>query len=141
MTLVIRLGLAAFAAIELVLGVWTAFFPESFYNDVATVNLTPPFSEHLMRDFGGATIGLAIVLGSAAIWFEPRWAAVALLAYLAYSVPHFVFHLGHLEGAATGDALALKAILAASVVGPIALLGLVVVRIRRDATLRDSALG
>ena len=67
MTAILRLGCAAFALIELTLGMWTSAFPESFYRDVSTVDLTPPYSEHLMRDFGGATLGLAVVLGAAAI--------------------------------------------------------------------------
>ena len=35
-----------------------------------------------MRDFGGATLGLALVLGAAGIWLERRLVVVALLAYL-----------------------------------------------------------
>jgi hypothetical protein len=119
---VLRVGLLAFAAIELSLGVWTLAFPESFYNDVPTVALTPPFSEHLMRDFGGATLGLAIVLGAAGIWLERRVAIVALLAYLAFSVPHLVFHLGHLEGASAVETVVLVGVLAASVSIPLLLL-------------------
>jgi hypothetical protein len=34
---------------------------------VPTVDLTPPYSEHLFRDFGGATLGIAVV-----IWLERR---------------------------------------------------------------------
>ncbi len=63
---------------------WTLLFPESFYADVPTVDLTPPFSEHLFRDFGGTTVGLAVVLTAAAIWLERRLAGVALLAYLSF---------------------------------------------------------
>lgn len=121
MTVIIRLGVAIFAAIELVLGFWTTFFPESFYNDVPTVDLTPPFSEHLMRDFGSATLGLAVVLGAAAIWPTTRLVVVALLAYLAFSVPHLVFHANHLEGATPIEAGVLMTTLVASVVVPAAL--------------------
>jgi len=63
----LRTGLVVLAAVEVVLGAWTAPFPASSYADVPTVDLTPPFSEHLMRDFGGATLGLALVLGAAAV--------------------------------------------------------------------------
>ncbi|HEY0688628.1 MAG TPA: hypothetical protein VGD71_06255, partial [Kribbella sp.] len=68
MRAVLRIGLVVLAANELVLGFWTALFPESFYNDVPTVDLTPPYSEHLFRDFGGATLGIAVVLIAAVIW-------------------------------------------------------------------------
>jgi hypothetical protein len=126
MRTVLRAGLLAFAVVELVLGLWTLVFPASFYADVPTVDLTPPFSEHLMRDFGGATLGLAIVLAAAGIWFERRLAIVALLAYLAFSVPHLVFHVGHLGNASATEAAVLVGLLAASVVVPAVLLAVAV---------------
>ena len=49
----LRAGLTVLGVVELVLGGWTLLFPASFYADVPTVDLTPPFSEHLFRDFGG----------------------------------------------------------------------------------------
>jgi hypothetical protein len=121
---ILRVGLLGFAAVELVLGVWTLLFPASFYDDVPTVDLTPPFSEHLMRDFGGATLGLALVLCAAGIWLERRLVIVALLAYLAFSVPHLVFHVGHLDGATDVEAVVLVVLLGASVVVPAVLLAL-----------------
>jgi hypothetical protein len=139
MTIALRLGLSLLALIELVLGVWTLCFPESFYDDVPTVNLTPPYSEHLFRDFGGATLGLAIVLGAAAIWPETRLVITALLAYLAFSVPHLVFHVGHLHGATAGEAALLTSGLAGLVVLPIALLGVAAVRARTDRKARGAA--
>jgi Domain of unknown function (DUF4345) len=139
MTLALRMGLSLLALIELVLGVWTLGFPESFYDDVPTVNLTPPYSEHLFRDFGGATLGLAIVLAAAAIWPETRLVITALLAYLAFSVPHLVFHVGHLHGATAGEAALLTSGLAGLVVLPIALLVVAAVRARRTRRARDAA--
>lgn len=139
MTLTLRIGLSLLALIELVLGVWTLGFPESFYNDVPTVDLTPPYSEHLFRDFGGATLGLAIVLAAAAIWPETRFVITALLAYLAFSAPHLVFHLGHLHGATVGEAVLLASGLAVLVVVPIALIGVAVVRGRRTPSADDAA--
>ncbi len=91
-------GLVVLAAIQLVVGAWTLLFPASFYNDVPTVDWTPPYSEHLFRDFGSTTLGIGIVVAAAAIWFERRLVLVALAAYLAYSVPHAFFHAHHLEG-------------------------------------------
>ena len=135
----IRAGLIALAAIELVLGAWTLLFPESFYRDVPTVDLTPPFSEHLFRDFGGATLGLALVLAAAAVWMELRWVVVSLLAYLAFSAPHLAFHLGHLHGATDLEAAGLTVTLAASVALPVALVLLALTTLRRpvDAGSHD----
>lgn len=124
MSALLRPGLVLLAGVEWVLGLWTAFFPRSFYDDVPTVDLTPPFSEHLMRDFGGATLGLAIVLTAAAVWRERRLTVVALLGYLAFAGPHLVFHMEHLHGASSVEATALIVLLAGSVVLPLALLAL-----------------
>jgi len=124
MTRLLRAGLMLMAAVEGVLGLWTALAPRSFYDDVPTVDLAPPFSEHLMRDFGGATLGLAIALTAAAVWLERHLVVVALLAYLAWSVPHLMFHVGHLEGATSLQATVLVVLLVGSVVLPLALLTL-----------------
>jgi hypothetical protein len=135
MSPLLRPGLALLAAVEIVLGLWTLLFPASFYSDVPTVDLTPPFSEHLFRDFGGATLGLAVVLTAAAVWTERRLVVVALLAYLAFSAPHLVFHLGHLDGADGPTAIALVVLLAGSVVLPLALLVVAL----RTATDRETS--
>ena len=135
MSPLLRPGLALLAAVEIVLGLWTLLFPASFYADVPTVDLTPPFSEHLFRDFGGATLGLAVVLTAAAVWTERRLVVVALLAYLAFSAPHLVFHLGHLDGAGAAAATALVVDLAGSVVLPLALLVVAL----RTATDRETS--
>jgi hypothetical protein len=128
---VIRGGLALLALVELVLGGWTLLFPQSFYRDVPTVDLTPPYSEHLFRDFGGATLGLALVLAAAAIWMELRWVVVALLAYLAFAAPHLAFHLGHLHGATALEAGVLTALLVGSLVLPAGLVFLALTTLRR----------
>jgi hypothetical protein len=128
---ILRAGLIALAGVELVLGGWTLLFPQSFYRDVPTVDLTPPFSEHLFRDFGGATLGIALVLAAAAVWMELRWVVVALLAYLAFSAPHLAFHLGHLHGATAVEAGVLTALLVASVAGPGVLLVMATTTLRR----------
>ena len=129
----VRAGLAVLALVELVLGAWTLLFPESFYRDVPTVDLTPPYSEHLFRDFGGATLGLALVLAAAAVWMELRWIVVALLAYLAFAAPHLVFHLGHLHDATAVEAGVLAALLAGSVALPAGLLVLTLTTLRRPS--------
>jgi hypothetical protein len=122
----LRPGLALLAGVETVLGMWTLLFPASFYADVPTVGLTPPFSEHPFRDFGGATLGLAVVLTAAAIWTERRLVVVALVAYLAFSAPHLAFHLQHLHGAGGPAATALVVVLVSSVALPLALLAVAV---------------
>ncbi|HEU4946439.1 MAG TPA: hypothetical protein VFT31_04745 [Kribbella sp.] len=122
MRTLLRVGLTVLAAVQVVLGTWTALFPRSFYDDVPTVDLTPPYSEHLFRDFGGATLGIAVVLVAAAVWLERRLVIVSLVAYLAFSVPHLAFHAGHLQELPAGQAAVLLVLLALSVVLPLALI-------------------
>jgi ethanolamine transporter EutH len=137
-----RLGLWALCGVEAVLGVWTQFFPHSFYTTVPTVDLTPPFSEHLMRDFGGATLGIALVLGVAAWTLDRLVVRCALGAYLVFAVPHFVFHVTHLHHFSVAESVVLTAVLAASVVVAAGLLIVHVVETRRDShDLRHPVLG
>ena len=56
-----------------------------------------------MRDFGGASLGLAVFLAAAAVWLELRIVVLALIAYLVFAVPHFVFHMAHLHDASATD--------------------------------------
>jgi hypothetical protein len=131
----VRSVLVVFAAYELVLGVWLTVFPASFY-ELPTVDWTPPYSEHLFRDFGGATLGLAVVLTAAAVWMERRLVVTALLAYLAFSAPHLVFHLVHLHGLGGPAAAALVGVLTASVVLPLTLLAVALRGLAPAAAIR-----
>jgi hypothetical protein len=65
-----------------------------------------------------------VVLGAAALAMERRLTYTALIAYLAYSVPHLVFHATHLEPFTPADAAAQTSVLALGVVLPILLLTL-----------------
>jgi len=141
MTVVIRIALAILAADELVVGGWNQVDPASFYRYFPTVDLTPPFSEHYARDFGGATLGIAALLVVATI--RPRGAFVlpAAVAYSVFSIPHFVFHLEHLAGATPAEAAFLIAGNAT-----VALLGalvivVTVVRRSRDRQRQHPAVG
>lgn len=124
MRLLVRGGLAFLALTELVLGAWAQFAPESFYSDFPTVQLTPPYSEHFVRDFGGATLGLALLLAAAAWWLERRLVLVALIAYLLWAVPHFAFHFGHLHGASPTELVFLVVSLSGTVLLPLTLLAI-----------------
>ncbi|MCQ4208345.1 hypothetical protein [Streptomyces longispororuber] len=122
MTVFIRVGLAVLLLDELVVGGWNAIAPGSFYRNFPTVDLTPPFSEHYARDFGGATLGIALFLVIAFVLPGAHFVVPAALAFSIFSVPHFLFHVTHLGGAAVGEAIALTAANAT-----VALLGIAVV--------------
>jgi hypothetical protein len=137
MIIFIRIALALLFLDELVVGLWNQAFPASFYEHFPTVDLTPPFSEHYARDFGGATLGIALLLGIAFVRPRAAYVIPAALAYSVFSVPHFVFHLEHLRGASTGQAVFLTTANAA-----VALLGLAAVALAALAALgRRPAIG
>jgi hypothetical protein len=138
-TALTRTLLAILAVVELVIGAWNQFWPESFYAEFPTVDLDPPFSEHYARDFGGATLGIAAVLIAAFIVPRAALVVTAGIAYSTFALPHFVFHATHLEHASTAEATFL---IVAN--GVVALLGATVIvlgvlRMGRDRRLRDPA--
>lgn len=138
MTRFIRIGLFVLFMDQLVVGGWNAIAPLSFYRYFPTVDLTPPFSEHYARDFGGATLGIALVLLIALIAPRAHFVIPAAAAFSVYSLPHFLYHVSHLEGATVGEAIALTAANAL-----VALLGLavIVLTIARDRSVARGATG
>ncbi|MGI8863704.1 MAG: hypothetical protein ACR2JH_04775 [Solirubrobacteraceae bacterium] len=65
-----------------------------------------PYNEHLVRDYAAAELGLAVLLVGAAIWFSRRVVLLAGVAFLAATIPHFVYHLTTTSSLSTGDNLA-----------------------------------
>jgi len=143
MIVLTRIALAILAAIELVVGAWNQFWPESFYANFPTVDLTPPFSEHYARDFGGATLGIAVVLIAALIVPRPILVIVAGAAYTVFAIPHLVFHAEHLDGATAGQAVFLTVANGVAAALGVLVIVLGVLRMSRDRrrALHHPALG
>ncbi|HLM47316.1 MAG TPA: hypothetical protein VK458_25845 [Myxococcaceae bacterium] len=93
----LRSGLLLVAATTLGAGLWALPFPRSFYGAFPFpgwdwISTLGPYNEHLVRDYGAMNLALGVLLVSAAISPERRLSQVALLTYLAFAIPHFVFH-------------------------------------------------
>ncbi|MET8306893.1 hypothetical protein [Micromonospora sp. NPDC005173] len=129
MTIIIRIALAILFVDNLVVGAWNAFWPASFYTNFPTVDLTPPFSEHYARDFGTASLAIALLLGIAAVKPRAHFVIPAAGAYSVFAVPHFFFHITNMEQATVGEAILLTTANAA-----VALIGLVIILL---TVLRD----
>lgn len=139
MTVFIRIGLAVLFLDELIVGAWNAFAPRSFYDNFPTVDLTPPLSEHYARDFGWATLGIALLLGIAFCVPKTHFVVPAAAAFSVFAVPHFFFHLGHLHGATTAEAVALTSANAVVAVLGIAVIVAAVIRDRLSGVVaRDT---
>jgi len=123
----LRAGLVLLAGGAAMTGCWAALAPQAFYAGFpggghTWVAVLPPYNEHLVRDVGGLYLGFTVLLVWAAVTLQRQLVCAALLAWLASALPHTVFHLGHLGGYAPGDALAQTAVLALTVLLPVALL-------------------
>lgn len=138
MTAALRIGLAVLALAAWVIGGWNLVLPEHFYENFPGVALTPPFAEHYARDFGGATLGLAIVLTAAAAVPQTLLVVPALLGILAFAVPHAWFHLHHVEEATPDVAAVTLVLTAGQPVLALALLVLAAIRAGRERTRRPT---
>ncbi|GAB2573794.1 hypothetical protein [Kribbella endophytica] len=107
MTRAIRLVLGVLFLEVLVVGVWNTVAPRSFYTDFPTVDINPPYSEHFARDLGATMLGLTIICGIALVKPRAHYLIPAGLAYTAFAIPHFFFHVTNMENATVGQAILL----------------------------------
>ena len=122
-----RAGLVALALVAAITGFWAFLLPESFFTTFplpghSWVVLLPPYNEHLVRDVGEFNLSFALLFTWAAIVFERRLVQAILVAWLVYAVPHFVYHLLHLEHFAPVDRFAQTIGLGSIVLLPLVLL-------------------
>ena len=122
--MVTRLALLYLSVSFLLVGVWAQCWPQSFYMDFpgfgrAWVRLDGPFNEHLMRDVGGLNLGLGLAALFALRVPHARVIQAVCLAMLAYSLPHYGYHLTHLSLLPSGfDAVANSVLLGVNVFLP-----------------------
>ena len=124
---VLRAGLVLLALPSAVIAGWGLIAPRAFYDSFPGagrhwVSALPPYNEHLLRDFAAASLAITVFLVGAAIVLERRTIQIALIAFLAYSVPHFAYHLTTTDHYSTGDNLASLGGFAVEVILALALL-------------------
>jgi hypothetical protein len=105
---VVRVVLAVWAVVSVQLGIWATFAPRSFYDDYPGfgrewVRVNGPYNEHFVRDFGALNLALAVVTIAALVTLSRPMVIAVAVAWLAWSVPHLVYHLRHLDVFSTGD--------------------------------------
>ena len=106
---------------------WALAAPRSFYEDFpglgyAWVAELPRYSEHLVRDVGSLNLALAVLLLWAAGGLERNVVRAALIGWLVYSIPHFIFHVFHLERYADDNATSQMIALGIGIALPLLLL-------------------
>jgi len=117
---VVRVALGILALIGIQVGVWAAFAPRSFYDDFpgsgrVWVAVDGPYNEHLVRDVGALNLALAVVAIVAFVTLSRTAVLAAGGAWLAYGIPHLVYHLRHLDTLDGADAFAVPFTLALNV--------------------------
>ena len=82
-------------------GIWATAAPHSFYSSFPFpgrhwVSMLGPYNEHLARDVGGLYLALLVISVWAALRPLTENLRIVGLAWVAFSIPHLLFHLGHL---------------------------------------------
>ena len=131
---VLRWGLIALAISALAVGLPALFAPSTFFGDFPFVahwvDRLGRYNAHLVTDVGGLYLGFAILFAWAAVTLRPELVLPVLVAWSAAATAHLAFHLTHLDGFPTADAVLQSVSLAALVVGPLVL----IVVLRRRST-------
>ena len=123
----LRIGLLIVAVNPLAGGLWALLFPRAFYDDFPLpgsgwVSTLGPYNEHLVRDYGALNMAMAVLLLATVIFLERRLVQLALISWLVFEVPHFVFHVGQTHHFSAGSNLAQLGGLALLIVLPLILL-------------------
>ncbi|HEX6237003.1 MAG TPA: hypothetical protein VFZ68_07400 [Acidimicrobiales bacterium] len=123
-------ALAALVVSGAVVGAWAAFWPRSFYDGFpgggrVWVAADGPYNEHLVRDVGDLNLALTAVTVVALVTLARAAIVAAAVGWLAYQVPHLVYHARHLDLYDTTDQVASIASLTLGVALPLLVLALV----------------
>jgi hypothetical protein len=104
---VIRFALIFMALAVGLVAAWILIAPRNFYDEFPGpshwVSALPPYNEHLIRDFGSAGLGLAVLAGLAAVWMERRVVQAAAIALFIGSLPHAIYHSTTTDSYSTAD--------------------------------------
>jgi hypothetical protein len=130
----LRVTLVCLAVQAAIIGVQGTVAPRSFYDGFpfgrGWVELLPPYNEHLVRDVGGFYLAFTILFVWAAVTLARALVVPLCVAWAVFSLVHGLFHVLHLDGFSTGDAIAEVGGLAAVLVLPL----LAIWVVRRDVT-------
>ena len=123
----IRIALIYLVITSGVLAIWILVAPRGFFDNFPGgsahwVSALPPYNEHLERDFGAASLGIAVLSGLAAYWMDRRVIQAAALTWIAAGLPHLIYHATTTEHYSTGDNVASLAALALDVILPLGIL-------------------
>lgn len=98
----LRSGLLYLLYVNASVGIWATVAPRGFYDDFPGggrmwVSADGPYNEHLIRDVGAWSLGMAVVV-AAALWTLSRPLVITVGAAAAVlGLPHAVYHARHAD--------------------------------------------
>lgn len=122
-----RVGFVLLAAGQGAAALWALGAPRSFFDDFPGggrhwVAALPPFNEHLTIDYASGALALTILAVMAAVSLRRSVVTVTAIAWLAFGLPHFVYHLITWDRLPPADAVANALTLGSTVVIPLTIL-------------------
>jgi hypothetical protein len=122
-----RLGLLVLGIPQTAAGLWALVAPHDWYDTFPGggrewLPAFGPYNEHFAIDAGVGIFAAGVLALLAAGILERRVVQVAMIGYLAWSLPHAIWHLTALDALDTDDNVINVITLAITVVGPLALL-------------------
>jgi hypothetical protein len=122
-----RLGLLVLGIPQTAAGLWALVAPRDWYDTFPGggrewLPAFGPYNEHFAIDAGVGIFAAGVLALLAAGILERRVVQVAMIGYLAWSLPHAIWHLTALDALDTDDNVINVITLAITVVGPLALL-------------------
>lgn len=96
----VRPVLVLLAVPNVLTGLWAMAAPEHWYENFPgwaprLVAALPPYNEHLATDAGAGLFATGVLAVLAAWWLRRDVVVVAMLGFLAFSLPHALFHLAN----------------------------------------------
>jgi hypothetical protein len=127
--LLVRLGLAAMAALNLWWGLWASLAPRLFFDGFPGFGhhwtaAYPPYNAHLVTDLGATFLTLGALLAVAAVVADRRVRWSVLAGVWLFNTLHLAFHAGHRGTMSIVDYRASVASLAAGAAAPLLLAAL-----------------
>ena len=94
----VRIGVAVTLAVPpLIIGIWALMAPKNWFEsfpgfDARRWPLDPPYNEHLATDVGAGFLATGVALLVAAVWANRAASRASLLMFVAFTLPHVVYH-------------------------------------------------
>ncbi len=82
---------------NVITGLWAIFSPAHWFDNFPgwapqLVAAFPPYNEHLATDAGAGLFASGLIMAIAVLWPRREVLITAAVGYLAFALPHFLFH-------------------------------------------------